>query len=133
MAKQPGNDTPHQPTHAKILAAEDPKQPAPSRNTGHPLLRGESQALDYFAKLRENKEQLAMKAEELKEWKATLNRMASTKDGAQVLRIMIMLSGWQQPGNIKDTVRMVEDNGRIDFYLRWIRPYLDATLRKEIE
>lgn len=120
-------------THAKILAAEDPNQPALTRNTGHPLLRGESQVLDYFAKLRENKEQTAMKAEELKEWKACLNRLAATKDGQHVLRVMIVLSGWQQPGNIKDTVRMVEDNGRIDFYLRWVRPFLDINLRKEME
>ena len=121
-------------THAKILSAEtDPNAPASSRNTGHPLLRGDSQVLDYFAKLRENKEQAALKAEELKEWKATVNRLASTVDGQQFLRIMILLSGWQQPGNIKDTVRMVEDNGRIDFYLRWVQPYLDKSIRMEIE
>jgi len=131
MAKQP--DSRPNATHAKILAAEDPSKIAPTRNTGHPLLRGESQALDYFAKIRENKEQVAMKAEELKEWKATVNRLAATKDGAHVLRIMVLLSGAFQPGNIKDTVRMVEDNGRADFYLRWIRPYLDKTTRAEIE
>ena len=129
MASQPKDTS--QPTHAKILAsAADNSSP---RNTGHPLLKGESQVLEYVARQRENKEQAAMHAEELKEWKATLNRVAATKDGAHMLRVMITLAGIFQPGNIKDTVRMVEDNGKADFYLRWVRPYLDSTLRKDIE
>lgn len=128
---KPLNSDKGNPTH--VTMAAQPETPLEQRNTGHPLLKGDQQVMEYFKKLRENKEQTAMRAEELKEWKASLNRLASTKDGQHMLRVMIVLSGWQQPGNIRDTVRMVEDNGKIDFYLRWIRPYLDSNLRKEIE
>lgn len=132
MASQPKDTQPAaNATHVSMAAKEIPATAA--RNTGHPLLKGEQQLMDYFRRMRENKEHQEMRVEELKEWKATLNRLAATKDGAHMLRVMVLLSGLFQPGNIKDTVRMVEDSGKADFYLRWIRPHLDPSLRKEIE
>lgn len=102
-------------------------------NTMHPLMRGGSAIDDLLKRMGQREEQKEFQVEKLQEWKLCLNRLASTADGRYFLSTLVRFSGLFTPGNIRDTVKMVEDNGKQSFYLRLVRPYLDTQLRKDIE
>lgn len=108
----------------------DPGQP--SRNTGHPMLKS-NQVMDALARATERDKRKEFEIAELDKWKLSINRVVATPDGKALFRAMISHSDLFAPGSTRDTVKMVEDKCKIDFYLKWVRPYLDVTLRKEIE
>lgn len=122
MAKQPpSNKTPH-----------DPAQP--SRNTGHPLLKNATQVQAMIDRAAGRDAAKEFEIEELDKWRLSLNRIAATPDGKALFRAMISFSDlFTPPGNSRDTVKMVEDKNKAAFYLKWVRPYLDSSLRKDIE
>lgn len=104
-----------------------------SRNTGHPLLKNDAQVMDFLRKWREGEEKEEVIIERIEEWKKALNRLASTSDGKYFLMMMVKITGIHAIRDTKNTVKMVEDAGAANFYLKWIRPYLDKSLRNEIE
>lgn len=102
-------------------------------NTGHPLLRAETLANDMMARLKNRDKPDEFKVHELEEWKKVVNRLAATNDGQAFIRAMLQYSSFNLPGDISNTVKMVEDNGKQAFYKRWVRPYLDKALRTDVE
>lgn len=99
----------------------------------HPLLNRLPQVDELLNRMAGKKERQEFKIEELEEWKRCINGLAATPNGQLFLRSMIQFSGLFVPGNIRDTLGMVEDKCKAAFYLQWVRPYLDEQLRKEIE
>lgn len=116
------------PSHSKAT----PQAPD-ARNTGHPLLKNESQAMDLLKRFKQEQEQDEVLIERQLEWKDCLNRLASTGDGQHFLKLMIKHSGVFVPRNVSNTVKMVEDAGKSAFYLKHVRPYLDSSLLAVIE
>lgn len=130
MAKPPPHKSSSNTTSAPAVEAHDASM---QRNTGHPLLKNEAQVMQMLKQWQnlENKEEVVI--ERIEEWKECVNRLASTPDGQHFLRMMIKFSGLFAPANSRDTVKMVETVGKQAFYLTYVRPYLNLTLRKEIE
>lgn len=118
MAKQPNK--PHDPAE-------------PSRNTGHPLLQGNNQALDIMERLQQRQQYKEFQIEEIAKWREAINRIVATPDGRVLIKAMIGFSGLLSPQDIRDTQRIVEQRWKLAFYLTWIRPYIDSTLIKDIE
>ena len=102
-------------------------------NTGHPLLRDAHVAQNLMKALQNRDKAQEWKVEQLEEWKASVNRLAASPDGRVFIRAMLEFSGYNLPGDIGNTVKMVEDNGKQAFYKRWVRPFLSKELRIEVE
>lgn len=109
-----------------------PEQPS-ERHTGHPLLKNDSQTTELLKRFQQQQESDEAIIERIEEWKDSLNRLASTADGQHFLKMMIKHGGIFTPRNTSNTVKMVEDAGKSAFYLKYVRPYLDAAHRQEIE
>ncbi len=121
-----------QPPSDKIMPAADPA--APSRNTGHPLLRSESHMMEVFQRGLAAEKQEEKLIEQVEDWKLCINRVAATADGQQLLRNMFKFAGYFSPeANAGNGVKLVEMEGRRKFYSLYVRPYLEPKLRKEIE
>lgn len=102
-------------------------------DTGHPLLRNAAQATDILKRMQGMEKAQEFKIHQIEEWKAALNRVASTPDGQLFITAMIQFSGYHNDDAVINATKMVEDKGKQAFYKRWVRPYLDPLLRKEIE
>lgn len=70
--------------------------------------------------------------EQEKEYKKALNSMADTEYGKLVFKILIGASGVFEPVNTGDAKSLLRANDR-NVYLKFIRPYLEPELRKELE
>lgn len=101
--------------------------------TGHPLLNQQHAATDLLKRLQSRDKVDEFKVDQLDEWRAAINRLAASDDGRMLLRAMLQFSNYNVHGDISNTVKMVEDNGKQSFYKRWVRPYLDRSLRFEVE
>ena len=108
------------------------KQPElPSEQTGHPLLRNTTLVDEIIKRSNDRKEQEEFKIEELKQWKDCINGLAATPNGKLFLTSMIQFSQhFNGNAPIKDAA---ECKVRLAFYLKWVRPYLNRELRKEVE
>ena len=117
------------------MAKQPTQGSTPTSEVGgqHPLLNRLPQVDDILKRLADKKERQEFKITELEEWTNCINRLASSPDGQLFIRSMIQFSGLYQPGNIRDTLGMVEDKCKAAFYLQWVRPYLQDQLRKEVE
>lgn len=113
-------------------------QPHQSANAAprpvHPLLRHPGKIDDMMAKLKDRAAGKEFQVEELQEWKLAVSRLADSPDGKVFLAALVQFSDYFAPqGKTRDTVKMVEDRCKIAFYLTWVRPFLTATQRSEIE
>lgn len=100
----------------------------------HPLVKTQSRiekALNDLDKRKADDELLIEKIEE--EWIPAVRGMASTPNGQVFLRMMVKASGLFTPGTVRDTHASVDQKAKADFYLRHVRPYLDKSIRSEIE
>lgn len=121
------------PPSNKIAPAVDPA--LPTRDTGHPLLN-ETTITNLLQRAadRNHAEKQEALIEKIEDWKAALNRIASTPDGQLLLGNMFKFAGFFSPeSNAGNGVRLVEMEGRRKFYSLYVRPYLEPKLRKEIE
>lgn len=99
----------------------------------HPLLRGQQPAEALMAAALKRKEQKEFQIEELEEWKTCINGLAATPNGKMFLRSMIQFSGVNDAPELSNPQRMVTNTIKAAFYLRWVRPFIQPDLRKEIE
>lgn len=99
----------------------------------HPLRRNGG-IVDAWTDARKKQQQAdEIIIERIEDWKETLNRLASSPDGQTFFKMMLKASNLFSPVAGKDTVQAVVDKQRQDFYLRHVRPYLDRSVRGEIE
>ena len=68
--------------------------------------------------------------EDVKEYKKTLNHIATTKSGQYFLRTLIKSLGVYDPINVKQGVDVIVER---NVYLRKIRPFLEKDVRQELE
>lgn len=71
--------------------------------------------------------------EDVEDWKKCVQSLAGSPNGTQFLKIMVRHMGLYAAPNTQNTVKMVEDAGKRAFYLTFVRPYLTATHKGEIE
>lgn len=122
-----------------MVRPQEPKASPPSEEMSednsklHPLLRGQNPAEALMAAATRRKEQKEFQIDELEEWKICVNGLASTPNGQMFLRSMIQFSGVNEPPELGNPQRMVTNTIKAAFYLRWVRPFLNPNLRKELE
>lgn len=109
-----------------------PEQPEDNSRL-HPLLRGKNPAENLMAAALARKEQKEFQIEEVEEWKKCVNGLASTPNGRMFIRSMIQFSGVNEPPELGNPQRMVTNTIKAAFYLRWVRPFVNPDLRKELE
>lgn len=114
-----------------VITPQDPT--TPSTNTGHPLLKHGNIADEFMKTLAARDKAKEFKIEQIEEWKKAINRLAATSDGQLFIRAMLEFSGYHDDDAVINATKMVEDKGKQAFYKRWIRPYLEKSLRNEIE
>lgn len=116
-----------------------PKQPVSPQAEGeeaqplHPLLRNLSQVDELLKASAARKEQREFQITELETWRDCVNGLAASPNGRMFLQSMVQFSGLFDPANIRDTMKCVDVGVKSAFYLKWVRPYLNPDLRKEIE
>jgi hypothetical protein len=112
-----------------------PKKPVDDSfiDTGHPLMNQVRAGQDMLKRLNAKDEQAEFRLEQEGEWKASLARIASSKDGAMFLRTMLRHNGLFSPKKGQGAERLLKTEGAQAFYLEFIRPFLDKELRKDIE
>lgn len=74
-----------------------------------------------------------MTAEQKKEWGEVVNRLFSTRDGQYFAAGLIKFCKVFSVDPVGNGVNLIEMKGRRDTYLSLIRPYLDKTVKNEIE
>lgn len=99
----------------------------------HPVLRNLSQVDDMVARLKDRKEAQEFKITEIERWKECVNGIAATPNGQLFLKSMVQHSGLFDPGTIAQPQKMIESRIISAFYLKWVRPFLNPDLRKDIE
>lgn len=112
-------------------SAEEPKQE--DFSTAHPLMRNKSQAQDMLEKAMSRKDENDFKIQEVAQWKQCVNAVAASDNGKMLLRSMIQFAGIMEPPVLNNPNRMVTNTIKGSFYLTWIRPYLEASVRRELE
>ena len=92
-----------------------------------------SSSIDKIAEAREKKKQQeALLAEEVADYKEALNRLFSTPDGQYFLKKLIKYCGVNSFDNSLNPIKDVKDAERRKVYYELIHPYLDKTIRMEI-
>lgn len=120
------------PQEPKASPQVQPEQ-AEDNSRLHPLLRGQQPSEAFMAAAIKRKEQKEFQIEELEEWKKCVNGVAATPNGQMFLRSMIQFSGVNEPPELGNPQRMVTNTIKAAFYLRWVRPFINLNLRKEVE
>lgn len=93
----------------------------------------DSKVLEILRRYAAEAEKPAVSEEEKKEYIRCLNYIASTPEGANVLKCLAMYCRIYSVDNHVDTARMAVEKGRRDVYLVQIRPYLYPEHRGVIE
>lgn len=79
------------------------------------------------------KDQAQILVDNEKEWARVINLFASTDNGRYFFKILVRICGvFKVDADIAPT-KMLEDKGAREVYNKWIRPYLDRSLRMDIE
>jgi len=78
-------------------------------------------------------EALEIAKEKKKEWSDMINRLFASPDGKFFGQQLVTLLGVFAAEPVTNPLQLVEGKTRRDVYLKLIRPYLDKTLRMEIE
>lgn len=117
----------------KPQASPQPETPGEDFSKQHPLLREGTQIDGFLQAAQKRKEAKEFQIEELEQWKACVNGLAASPNGRLFLQNMVKYTGRNDPANIRDTMKMVDVGIKSAFYLTWVRPFLDPSLRKDIE
>lgn len=67
------------------------------------------------------------------EWARVINLFASTDNGKYFFKILVRICGVFKVDADATPSKMLEDKGAREIYNKWIRPYLDKSLRMDIE
>jgi hypothetical protein len=101
--------------------------------SNHPLHRTMSrmeQSLDKLANKGAAQEQILENAEE---WKKAVLGVASTPNGQHFLKMMCRHAKVLAPPSPENATQVVLNAARQEFYLRYVRPFLDANHKGVIE
>ena len=99
----------------------------------HPLHQNMSRVSQALEKMG-GKEALEEKLiEDLENWKKVVVAIAGTKNGQAFLKVMNRHARLFQPADTGNTTQVVLDAAKQAFYLKHVRPYLDATHKGEVE
>jgi len=93
----------------------------------------DSKVMDLLKKMQREKDQQEVIVENQEDYKRALNRIAKSKDGQHVIKLLMKFCGVYSVSNHNDVIRMAEERARRSVYLAMIRPYLTPTIRAEIE
>lgn len=99
----------------------------------HPVLRNLSQVDELLKAANQRKEQKEFQITELETWKECVNGLAASPHGRMFLKSMLQFSGIFEPASVRDTMKCVDAGIKAAFYMKWVRPFLNQDLRKEIE
>ncbi len=92
---------------------------------------------DTIGKLLESKQnqehQQALLAEEIEQYRLSLNRIFSSPDGKLFLKKIVKYCGINTFDTQLNPAKLIEDAGKRKVYLELIRPYLDKTILMELE
>lgn len=90
--------------------------------------------LTKIAQDRENQKKVReIQVENEKEYMRALNGVAATPNGQIFLKQLIKCCKVFTVDEERDGVKLMEERGQRKLYLKFIRPYLDITLRRNIE
>lgn len=90
--------------------------------------------IDKLQKARAERVQAEENAiENLEQFKMALNDVASTPNGAHVLKTLIKACGVFTPDTSMDAASLMENKARRNLYLQLIRPNLEPKLKQELE
>ena len=101
--------------------------------SAHPLHRNLSKVSEALERMAGKDAAEEKFIDDLEEWKKCVQSIAGSPNGTQFLKVMVRHMGLYAPPNTANTVKMVEDAGKRGFYLNFVRPYLTATHKGEIE
>lgn len=108
-------------------------QPLDQEDTGHPLF-GQVRAADaLYGKLEAREADAEKRKVELEKWSRTVQIVATSEAGEELLRGLVQHSELFSVVGYKDTVKMVDVNRKSEFYLKWVRPFLTPDMRSTIE
>lgn len=86
------------------------------------------------ARSQAREKQKEMTQAQLEEWKQVILRLCANSDFQHFLKGMVEFSGlFTDEITRTDAVKLIEDRGRKQFYLKFVRPYLDKTIKSTIE
>lgn len=88
---------------------------------------------NLLAKHAEAHKQAEIVIENEKDYRAAVNRIFSRNDGKLLIKYLLKFSGIYNDSPQINPAQLIEDKGKRAYYLKMIRPYLDKTLRMEIE
>ena len=75
----------------------------------------------------------ALLKEEIDEYKACINRLFSTPDGQFFLNKLLRFAGLTSFDKVLNPAKLVEDRGRQSVWFDLLRPYLDKSIRRELD
>lgn len=106
----------------------------PQDDKKNPIEEFSTSTIDKVSEARKKAEENKEKMREMREqYKAALNRVLSTPDGQFVMKQLIDYCGVFTFDNAPPDGRLAEDKGKRKVYLEAIRPFLDKTIKMEIE
>lgn len=69
-----------------------------------------------------------------KDYRAALNTVLSTAAGMEVFKRLVMYTRFfEVPATSHDSIKMIEERGMARLYLKMVRPYVEPTIRSELE
>lgn len=104
---------------------------AKSDTPANPLPKGTTDLLRERREAQANQQAIAKEHEA--DYKIALNGVASTPNGELVLKTLIRVMGVFALEQQVSPASAFENGIKRNIYLRFIRPYLDATLRSKLE
>jgi len=91
-------------------------------------------SIDEILRRRAEKEKAKeVMKEEMQQHADILNRLAATEDGMYLLKMLKKNCGVNSFDKNANAAKLLEDNGRRSVYLGLIHPYLDPSVRSQLE
>lgn len=75
----------------------------------------------------------ALLEEEVAEYTACINRLFSSPDGQFFLNKLLRFAGLTSFDKVLNPAKLVEDRGRQSVWFDLLRPYLDKSIRRELD
>lgn len=88
---------------------------------------------DILRKREQRKHDEAILKEEIEQYTNAVNRLFSSEDGKFFLKKLVMYCGVNSFDKQLNPAKLIEDSGKRKVFLELIRPFLDKTIRAELE
>lgn len=121
------------------LVEEAPRQPftkvsdAANAASPHPLHRTVSRVEKALERIAGQDSREEAMLENIEEWKKCVRGIASSTHGQYFLKVMNRHSGAFAPPTPENATKVVLNAAKQEFYFKFVRPYLEATHKGEIE